>query len=404
MEKSKGPWQDVLMQNSTPEPMDPSKAFCPNAMCSARGQRGLGNIAIHDRSRQRYRCNVCKKTFSARRGTMFEGLRKPMDLIVIVVTLLSYGCPIQAIVHAFGLDERTVADWRDRAGVHCHKVHQQLIEQGQLDLMHVQADEIRVKGRQMIAWMGLAMMVSTRLWIAGVVQHSRDRSLADHLLSQVRRCAASLRPLLVLTDGWSAYPGSIRRAFREKVKRTAGVGRACLQVWPQLHIGTVIKRTQNKRVVEVTRRMAHGLLSQAEQLLHQSRGGTVLNTAFIDRLNATSRQRLASLTRRSRHAVRTLKALETGMYLIGCTYNFCFPHHELSKTKHIGSPCTPAMAAGLTDHVWSLCELLSYRIAPLPWVSPTKRGRPKKPVELIKRAGLRPLVRLRKGVLCSSTG
>ncbi len=297
---------------------------------------------------------------------MFEGLRKPMDLIVIVVTLLSYGCPIQAIVHAFGLDERTVADWRDRAGVHCQKVHQQLIEQGQLDLMHVQADEIRVKGRKMMAWMGLAMMVSTRLWIAGVVQHSRDRSLADHLLSQVRRCAASLRPLLVLTDGWSAYPGSIRRAFREKVKRTAGVGRACLQVWPQLHIGTVIKRTQNKRVVEVTRRMAHGLLSQAEQLLHQSRGGTVLNTAFIERLNATFRQRLASLTRRSRHAARTLKALETGMYLIGCTYNFCFPHHELSKTKHIGSPCTPAMAAGLTDHVWSLCELLSYRIAPLP--------------------------------------
>jgi IS1 family transposase len=256
----------------------------------------------------------------------------------------------------------------------------------------------------MIAWMGLAMMVSTRLWIAGVVQHSRDRSLADHLLSQVRRCAASLRPLLVLTDGWSAYPGSIRRAFREKVKRTAGVGRACLQVWPQWHIGTVIKRTQHKRVVEVTRRMAHGLLSQAEQLLHQSRGGTVLNTAFIERLNATFRQRKARLTRRSRHAVRTLKALETGMYLIGCTYNFCFPHHELSKTKHIGSPCTPAMAAGLTDHVWSLCELLSYRIAPLPWVSPTKRGRPKKPVELIKRAGLRPLVRLRKGVLCSSTG
>jgi transposase-like protein/IS1 family transposase len=390
------------MQTLT-EPMDASKQFCPNEACSARGQIAKGNIVIHDRKRQRYRCKACKTTFSARRGTMFEGLRKPRDLIVIVVTLLAYGCPIQAIVHAFGLDERTVANWRDRAGAHCQKVHQQIIEQGHLDLMHVQADEIRVKGCKMIAWMGLALMVSTRLWLGGAVQFSRDRGLADCLMSQVRRCAVCLRPLLVLTDGWSAYPGSIRRAFREKVKWTAGVGRACLQVWPELHIGTVIKRTEKKRVVEITRRMAHGLLSQAEQLLQGSRGGTVLNTAFIERLNATFRQRLASLTRRSRHAAHRILALEMGMYLIGCTYNFCFPHHELSKTKHVGSPCTPAMAAGLTDHVWSLCELLSYQIAPLPWVSPAKRGRPKKLVASIKRTGPRPLVRLRKGVLCSST-
>src|SRR5229473_5477832 len=301
---------------------------------------------------------------------MFEGLRKPVDLVVIVVALLTYGCPIQAIVHAFGLDERTVADWRDRAGVHCQQVHQEIIEQGQLDLMHVQADEIRVKGYKMIAWMGLAMMVSTRLWLGGVVQMSRDRSLADRLMQQVRRCAAYLRPLLVLTDGWSAYPGSIRRAFRQKVKRTQGVGRACLQVWSELHIGTVIKRTEKKRVVEITRRMAQGLLSQAEQLLQRSRGGTVLNTAFIERLNGTFRQRLANLTRRSRHAAHRLKALETGMYVIGCSYNFCFAHHELSKANHWGMACTPAMASGLTDHVWSMCELLRYKVVPSPWVEP----------------------------------
>src|ERR1700738_4240102 len=154
------------MQKSTPEPMNPSKAFCPNEACSARGQRGQGTIRIHDRQRQRYRCSVCKKTFSSRRGTMFEGLRKPEELIVIVVTLLSYGCPVQAIVHALGLDERTVADWRDRAGPHCEQIHHALIETGKLDLVHVQADEIRVKGRNMIVWMGLAMMVSTRLWLA----------------------------------------------------------------------------------------------------------------------------------------------------------------------------------------------------------------------------------------------
>jgi IS1 family transposase len=334
---------------------------------------------------------------------MFEGLRKPMDLIVVVVTLLSYGCPIQAIVHAFGLDERTVAQWRDQAGAHCQRVHQDLVEQGKLDLMHIQADEIRVKGCKMIAWMGLAMMVSTRLWLGGVVQFSRDRSLADRLLGQVRRCAIGLRPLLVLTDGWNAYPGSIRRTFREKIKRTKGVGRACLQIWPELHIGTVIKRTEKKRVVEVTRRMAHGLLSQAEQLLLGSQGGSVLNTAFIERLNGTFRQRLASLTRKSRHAAHRLRALETGMYLIGCTYNFCVVHQELSKASHRGSACTPAMAAGLSDHVWSLWELLSYRIAPPPWSEPKRRGRPRKHAEPIKTASNRPRVRLRKGALCSTT-
>src|SRR5690349_10428992 len=107
------------MQTEQQEPMDTSKVFCPNLACSARGQMGAGNIRIHDRQRQRYRCWTCKQTFGARRGTMFEGLRKPLELIVIVVTLLASGCPVQAIVQAYGLDERTVASWRDRAGRHC---------------------------------------------------------------------------------------------------------------------------------------------------------------------------------------------------------------------------------------------------------------------------------------------
>src|SRR5438128_3467317 len=157
-----------------------------------------------------------------RRGTMFEGLRKPMELIVIVVTLLSYGCPVQAIVHAFDLDERTVANWRDRAGAHCEQVHHALVETGKLDLVHVQADEIRVKGRKMIAWMGLAMMVSTRLWLAGTVSLSRDKGLADALMQQVRRAAQTLRPLLVLTDGWAAY---VRRVGVSEIPVRHGRGR-----------------------------------------------------------------------------------------------------------------------------------------------------------------------------------
>jgi IS1 family transposase len=255
------------------------------------------------------------------------------------------------------------------------------------------------------------MMVSTRLWLAVTVSASRDKGLADALMHQVRRSAQTLRPLLVLTDGWAAYPNSIRRAFREKVKKMAGVGRASLEVWPHLHIGTVIKRTEKKRVVEITRQMAHGVLDQAEQLLQRSGEGSVLNTAFIERLNGTIRERLASLTRKSRHAASRLQALHTGMYLIGCTYNFCFAHQELSKASHFGKACTPAMASGLTDHAWSVCELLRYKVAPPPWVEPKRRGRPKKQAEPTAiptkqqspRPRFRPLVRLRKGVLCSTT-
>jgi IS1 family transposase len=311
---------------------------------------------------------------------MFEGLRKPTELIVIVVTLLAFGCPVQAIVHAFALDERTVASWRDRAGKQCQRVHQAIVEQGRLDLVHVQADEIRVKARGLVAWMGLSLMISTRLWLGGVVSHSRDTRLADQLLRQVRACCQTACDLLICTDGWAAYVGSIKRAFREKVKRTAGRGRAHLEIWSGLHIGTVIKHTVHQRLTEVVRQMSHGSMVQAMRLLQRSGGGQMLNTSYIERFNGTMRERLATLTRKCRHAAQRLQALETGMYLIGSTYNFCCYHQQLSKPFSTDAPRpqrqTPAMASGLTDHLWSLHELLRYKVAPPLLVEPKRRGRP----------------------------
>src|SRR5713226_4128552 len=111
------------MNKTNTEQMDASQVFCPNLDCMTRGKVGQGNIVSHGKKRGRYRCKTCGKTFSAQAGTMFEGLRKPRELIVIVITLLAYGCPPQAIVHALHLDERTVARWQERAGVHCQKVH-----------------------------------------------------------------------------------------------------------------------------------------------------------------------------------------------------------------------------------------------------------------------------------------
>jgi transposase-like protein/IS1 family transposase len=386
--------------------MDASKQFCPNMECTSRGQIGQKNIVIHAKSPARYRCKTCKKTFSAKTGTVLEGLRKPTPLILIVLVLLAYGCPIQAIVHAFGLDERTVADWRDRAGKHCEKVHKEQIERGDIDLQHVQADEIRVKARGSILWMGLAIMISTRLWIAGDVSNTRDRHLTDRLMQQARRCCKRLSVLLICTDGFAAYPKSILRAFREKVKRTTGKGRCSLYVWPHIQIGTVIKRTVKMRLKEIVRQVTYGNEEIVQYLLILSRGGNMLNTSYIERFNGTMRERLASLTRKCRHASAKIEAFHAGMYLIGCTYNFCFAHHELSKSiakGGFGRPCTPAMATGITDHIWSVLELITYKVPPTPFPVYKKRGRPRtKPLKdpsLPKKSRGRP----RKEAVCATT-
>ena len=258
LENGDGSRHVVCMQKTTAEPMEPSEQFCPNLdVLRKRPRLEQGNIMIHDRKRQRYRCKTCKQTFSARRGTMFEGLRTATELVVIVVTLLAFGCPVQAIVQAYGLDERTVASWRDRAGKQCQRVHQAIVEQGQLDLIHVQADEIRVKARSMVAWMGLAMMVSTRLWLGGVVSPPVIRVWRIGCCS---RCEPALRRP---ARCWSApMAGRLPQQYQTGVSRqgetNSGRGRASLQVWSGLHIGTVIRHTGDKRLREVVRQMSHG--------------------------------------------------------------------------------------------------------------------------------------------------
>src|SRR5450755_5170042 len=228
------------------------------------------------------------------------------------------------------------------------------------------------------------MDVTTRLWLAGTVSQHRDRTLIDILLQRVRACCQMVHGLLVCTDGFAAYPNSSVRAFREKVKKHAGPGRCSLEAWPDLCIATVIKHTKKKRVVEITRKLTRGTREKAKELLLQTKGCTEFNTAFIERLNGTVRERLASLTRKCRHAAVRVETLETGMYLIGCTYNFCFPHQELSKRTHFGRPTTPAMAAALTDHIWSIREVLWHKVVPasfvhVPSAKPKRpRGRPPK--------------------------
>ena len=366
--------------------MNAGEQFCSNQHCPKRGLKKQGNITIHDRPRQRYRCKTCGKTFSERTGTMFEGLRKGQDLILMVVTLLAWGCPIQAIVAAFGLDERTIAAWRDRAGHHCERVHDSLVVHQNLDLQHVQLDEIRAKGVGKVIWVAMGIMVPTRLWLGGVVSTTRDRKLADRLLKLVRGCAKTTGKILVCVDGWAAYPKAIKRAFRDKVVRSGQPekGRPRLALWPQLAIGVVIKTKRAYKLVEVRREIVTGTQKLVAELISTSQGGLYLNTSYIERFNATLRERLGSLTRKCRRAARRVEALESGMYLVGSAYNFCVPHRELRMANYDQpeqarwQSRTPAMASGLSDHIWSIAELLKYKVVPPPFVPPKRRGRPPK--------------------------
>jgi hypothetical protein len=311
--------------------------------------------------------------------TPFYRLHKPAELAVLVLTLLSHGCPTQAIVAAFGLDERTVARWLLQAGRHCQRVHEHLVEQGQVDLQHVQADELWVKQVGAKVWMALALAVPTRLWLGGVISGQRDLPLITRLVQRVRACAAT-PAILVCVDGLASYVTAFLKVFRQPIY-TGRRGRPRLVLPDGFQFAQVVKHAAKRRVVSVTHRVVRGTLAGVKAVLKATATGTVINTAYIERLNATFRAHLAPLTRRGRAIARTEAALAAGMWLVGIAYNFCWPHDSLRQRAPDHAPHkwlrrTPAMAAGLTDHCWSLDELLRFQV-PLPrWVPPKRRGRP----------------------------
>ena len=360
--------------------MNPHELFCPNMDCPARGHKGKGNIHTHSLKDKRCICEVCGRTFATTTGTIFYRLRSDPQMVMWVIILLAYGCPIQAIVKAFGLDERTVCGWQKRAGQHCQQVHEHLVESSQHDLEQVQADEIKVKTQKGTFWMALAIWVPTRLWMGGVVSPKRDLDLIQALADKLRNMALC-RPLLLAVDGLASYVSAFRNAFRSKFPRPAGqTGRCKMVAWQDIVIVQVVKQ-RVAGVLNVERRIVQGAEDLVDRLIQTTQGKGVINTAFIERLNATFRQRINSLTRRTRTLAQRAETLVSGMYIVGCFYNFCDFHHSLRLKLSVGSfgyrwvQRTPAIAAGLTDHPWTPVELCNFKVPPPRWELPTQRGR-----------------------------
>jgi hypothetical protein len=236
--------------------MDPHERFCHNERCWAYGRAGEDHIVIHSQKEQRYRCKRCGQTFSATKGTALYRAHKPHALLVTVVTLLAYGCPPQAIVAAFGLDERTIHRWQRESGHQCRRLHEHLVQAGGVLLAQVQVDELRVRVVGGVMWLASALSLSSRLWLGGVLQLRRDRALIRALLVGVRACGA-FQTLLLCTDGLASYPKQALKVFSEPLC-TGKRGRPRLLLPEGLMVAQAIKRYARRRVIGVLRRIVRG--------------------------------------------------------------------------------------------------------------------------------------------------
>ncbi len=336
------------MKKYTLPPMRPELVVCPKSECGASGR-----IGVHSHAKRQYICHACNKTFAETTGTMRYDLKHPAWLVLLILALLAYGCPVPAIVLAFGLDERTVADWQLKAGRHAKTVQEQVVCHGQVDVGQVQADELYTKTQAGPVWIATAMTVFSRLWLWGAISWDRDAALVEPVIAQVRAAAQPGQPILFAVDGFKAYVTCILKVFRDP-QPTGKRGRPPLVVWADLHIVQVVKQRVGRRLVSITRRLAHGRMAQAEAIMQatQVELGRI-NTAYIERLNATLRTWMPALVRRTRTPSGARAHLEAALFWTGCVYNFCHMHATLAGT--------PAMAADLTDHVWSIDELIRYR-------------------------------------------
>jgi transposase-like protein len=328
--------------------MRPEKVVCPNSECGASER-----IGVHSHKERRYICHRCKRTFAETTATLLYGRKHPSWLILVALTLLAYGCPIGAIVAAFDLDERTVAEWQIAAGRQARQVHEQVVCQGQVEIGQVQADELYTKTQAGALWIATAMSVFSRLWLGGATSWKRDAALLEPVIEQVRAAARPAQPILFAVDGFKAYVSCILKVFRNPV-HIGKPGRPRLIVWADLHIVQVVKQRAGRRLVSIERRLAHGSLARAEELMQMTQVAVgCINTAYIERLNATLRTWMPALVRRTRTPSGGRTRLEAALFWTGCVYNFCHVHATLAGT--------PAMAADLTDHVWSIDELIRYK-------------------------------------------
>src|SRR5882672_6322129 len=379
--------------------VDTSTHFCPNPDCAYRGWVGWGNLRANGHPSggpwRQLLCIACRGYFLETLGTIFHGKRVASELIVRVIACLAEGLGIRGTARVFEVDPNTVLQWLVEAAEQLqafsrHVLHDVRVRQVQLDelfalLSAVKAREVSEaeaieRLERSPRWVWVAMDPESKLLLA-IDVGNRTLAMAQRFVHHVAQVLAPDCAPLFLTDGFKEYLTALLTHYGHWVQspRRQAQGPAPKPRWmprPPLLYAQVVKTVRRRRLVDVKHRVVFGSLEAVKHILAPL--GWHINTAFVERINRTIRQHVAAVGRRVSTLCKGEDGLRQQLALYQVYYNFCLPHASVRQplpqpepTNGTGSaklwrPCTPAMAAGLTDHVWTVREVLLFRVPPWP--------------------------------------
>jgi transposase-like protein len=365
--------------------IDTSKHFCPRKECRYYGWLGRGNIISNGHPgrgpwRQLY-CVACGKYFQETIGTVFYGSSVSGKDIMRAIALLSEGVNPRKVARVFEVDKDTVLGWLAEAAKHSeavirYMVHNLQLSQVQMDELYALLNGMREAGERQSCWVWTAIDSFSKLWLA-VEVGDRSLGMAQRLVHGVERVLSPGVVPMFLTDQLASYEKALLAHFGCWVERVSEKSGRTLRRWmpvERLQYAQVEKKRRRRKIVAVTTRVVYGTKEIVVSAL--AKAGHKINTAFIERLNRTLRSHVPGLGRREEGLAKTKEGLLGRLKLVMGYYNFCLPHLSLREalpkpipTKGNGSPKkwmprTPAMAAGITDHVWTMGEFLLFRVPP----------------------------------------
>ncbi len=389
----------IVPTRGRPRQVDTSQHFCPSPACAYQGWVGLGNLCAHGHPSggpwRQLHGTSCGGYFQETQGTPFYGKHVSPDLLVWAVGALAEGLGIRAVARVFEVDPNTVLAWLVEVADHAmafsrYFLHDVRVAQVQLDELFALLSAVKagaVSEAEAITrlsrsphWVWAAMDPVTKLLLT-IDVGDRTLAMAQRVVHQVVQVLAPGCVPLFLTDGFKEYTTALLTHFGQWVQppRRQDKGPAPKLRWmplPGLLYAQVIKTVRRRRLVRVRHRVVFGTLEAVQQVLAAC--GWQINTAFVERLNLTIRQHVAAIGRRVTTLCKGEEGLRQQLALYHCYYNFCLPHASLRQLLPQSEPThgsgsakrwrlqTPAMAAGLTDHVWTLREVLLFRVPPWP--------------------------------------